>query len=1009
MKKAVSVRRGAGRSSVRLTSPSYESSLLNPIRAKRDRGDDDEEGEDESEMFRRRAEWWRRYHGDLSGVLSGNLRVQAIAHAEKLAARGLDNPDPGGARPKSGFELIQQRGKGKSIKIKGARGQNPRPRSSFGFASDAIEVRGPISLDAVVLKIALDAERLRNVEPATLRVFCFDATSGEWQLVPRSGACAEAGYAWAQLQRPGLYIAIGLPAGANALVAVLTIRSLMPRLRAAADEAERRRVLELSGELMSPARAGRTEAAAMDMAGLDVGARGLPEFDIFDDICPPTSPPWGMNVGRQIIERIRWNDLTVDVGGLFLYPDWISAGPQNVSGRIKSLAIHPIEGNGVLAGAADGGVWRTQDGGGTWFPLMGQELSMAIGAVARSGANLSVIYAATGEDTPGWGPSYPGVGVYKSINGGNSWTLCAPIGSDRCTRVLIHPANADIVYVAGDRGLHKSTDGGGSWTNLRNDHVSDAVMDPAYPDTIYAAVWDSGIFRTRDGGATWAGFNDGLPTGNGADWIKLAASEPAGDGSVTLVAKMGTDSGQLFTCRVHVPLVIQPRAPRRLPFQPGLLDFNTPWHMLPGTHEPASYNEWTDLVAIDPSRHNVIIAGGVGLQRSTNGGTTFSQVTGTHSDHHAMVFARSNNDLCYMACDGGVYRSVDDGASWTLRSRGLIATQLYSIGVSQTDPFLLGGATQDQGIIKTNGPADWTDTGAGNEGGFFIVDPLNSRNVYVTPWDGNLRRSTDGGTSWQTILTGITQTGTPPQAVTVHHLAVCPTDSNLLLCVGGNEVFRSTDQGNTWTSVLTFPRGGAATRVAWEGKNACYAANDAGLLFRSLQQGAANTWSQPYTDANRPPSGVITALEARFVTWDFVALRREATQLSERRIRSVARAGSIIGFPFRMDLVYIAYSWGGRVYKSTDGGAHWTNASGSGAGALPNIPINALVIDNHLSDTVYIATDIGVFRTRDGGANWEPFNDSLPRVVVSGLALRAKNNTLYVSTMGRGAYQRALS
>jgi photosystem II stability/assembly factor-like uncharacterized protein len=638
---------------------------------------------------------------------------------------------------------------------------------------------------------------------------------------------------------------------------------------------------------------------------------------------------------------------------------------------------------------------------------MEQELSMAIGAVARSGANLSVIYAATGEDTPGWGPSYPGVGVYKSIDGGNSWTLCAPINSDRCTRVLIHPTNANIVYAAGDGGLHKSTDGGGSWTNLRNDHVSDALMDPTYPDTIYAAVWNSGIFRTRDGGMTWEDFNDGLPTGVGADWIKLAASEPARDGSVTLVAKMGMDSGQLFTCRVHVPPVIEPRARRRGPFPPvWWLDMNTPWQMLPGTHEPAAYNEWTDLVAIDPSRHNVIIAGGIGLQRSTDGGQTFSTVTGTHSDHHAVVFARSNNDLCYMSCDGGVFRSVDDGASWTLRSTGLVATQLYSIGVSQTDPFLLGGATQDQGIIKTNGPADWTDTGAGNEGGFFIVDPLNSSNVYVTPWDGNLRRSTDGGSTWQTILTGITQVGSPPHAVTVHHLAICPTDSNLLLCVGGNEVFRSTDQGNTWTSVLTFPSGSAATRVAWERQTTCYAANDVGLVFRSVQQGQANTWSEPYTDANKPPSGVITALEARFVTWD---VEPSKALSSEDRFKRTAIAGGIVVFPFRMDLVYITYSWGGRVYKSTDGGSHWANASGSGAGALPNIPINALVIDSQLSDTVYVATDIGVFRTRDGGANWEPFNDSLPRVVVSGLALRAKNNTLYVSTMGRGAYQRALN
>jgi len=283
----------------------------------------------------------------------------------------------------------------------------------------------------------------------------------------------------------------------------------------------------------------------------------------------------------------------------------------------------------------------------------------------------------------------------------------------------------------------------------------------------------------------------------------------------------------------------------------------------------------------------------------------------------------------------------------------------------------------------------------------------NGNNVYVTPWDGNLRRSTDGGNHWQTILAGVTQTGTPPVAVTVHHLAVCPGNSSLLLCAGGGEVFRSTDQGNSWTSVLTFPSG-LVTRVAWETVNTCYAATSTGLVFRSTQQGSASTWSQPYSDANKPPGDVITALAARFITWDVIA-QSGAAQASKARGRTSASLGGIVAFPFRFDLVYIAYSYGGRVYKSTDGGAHWGNASGSGAGALPNIPISSLMIDLHLSDTVYIATDIGVFRTRDGGANWEPFSDGLPRVVVSDLALRATSNTLYCSTMGRGAYQRVLS
>lgn len=624
-----------------------------------------EEDEDETGIFLRRAEWWRQYHGDQSGIVSGELRLQAIRHAEKLAANGLDNPDPGGDAPKIGFELTGGRG---VAKAKASRGRNPRPRSSFGFASPAIDVRGPLDLGGSVLKIELDAQRMRKIEPATVRVFVLDETSREWQLVPRSGANGEAGYAWAHIERPGIYIAIGLRASSAALNAVLTLRALMPRMRAEPRKSDRRRLLKEASALLLPKNAGRKKAGAagngIDIAGLDIRSRGLPEFDILDEIHrPPREKHF------STISHLLWDDIRADLSGLLIngfLSEWFSVGPRNVSGRIKSLQIHPVEGNGVLAGAADGGVWRTQDGGGTW-------------------------------------------------------TLLAPISSNLCTRVLLHPANADILYVAGNGGLNKSTDGGASWMNVRTEHISDAVMDPISPDTIYAAVWNSGIFRTTDGGATWSDFNQGLPTGSAADWIKLAVSLRGVKGSTMLVAKMGTDSGEVFRRRIHGP-------PRFI---------SLAWEAVPGTHEPASYNEWTNLVAIDPARHNVIFAGGVGLQRSTDGGANFSQVTGTHSDHHALAFARLNNDVCYMATDGGVYRSVDNGASWTLRSTGLVATQLYSIGVSQTQPFLLGGSTQDQGIIRTNGPADWSDTGAGNEGGFFIVDPRNSNNVYVTQGAAN--------------------------------------------------------------------------------------------------------------------------------------------------------------------------------------------------------------------------------------------------------------------------------
>ena len=176
---------------------------------------------------------------------------------KSLFPTGLDNPDPGGARPKGELRAGPTSRKGQVKKDKRCAWTKSAAEVELRLCLRAIVVRGPISLGGLVLKITLNAERLRNVEPATLRVFCFDATSGEWQLVPRSGARAEAGYAWAHLQRPGLYITIGLPAGANALVTVLTFRALMPKLRAAADEAARRRVLELIGVLLSPGRAVR--------------------------------------------------------------------------------------------------------------------------------------------------------------------------------------------------------------------------------------------------------------------------------------------------------------------------------------------------------------------------------------------------------------------------------------------------------------------------------------------------------------------------------------------------------------------------------------------------------------------------------------------------------------------------------------------------------------------------------------------------------------------------------
>ena len=1048
-----------------------------------------EELEDEFEVFERRLEWFRELHTDRQGCLPPNGRRQAFDQAAKLGRVQLRDFDPGGLAPKRGVEIVSS----DRIKVQVRKGDNPRPKSSFGFAAQSVEVLTESDLRGTALKMTIDKELSEGIDPATIRIFRFEESVGEWHMVARSGASVNGDYAWARLHRPGLYVPIGLPRDPWLLRTIMVLDAYTPWLRAAREMDTLEGFLDPICQLIlcadmfekvrdDPALADRlglppfeggrigTNDICDRCLGLDVQLGGLPELDILHDLGTILWPP------------------------IFPWPSfcntWLSAGPRNFSGRIKSLVIHPTDGNIVYAGGADGGVWKTYDGGTTWYSVMQLELSMAVGALGISANSPNVLYAATGENVPGWGPSYPGIGVYKTTDGGGDWDLMAPIGSNRCSRVLVDPTDPNIVYIAGNGGLHKSTNGGASWTNVRSDFISDALMDPLSPNTIYAAAWNSGIYKSLDGGTTWTLLNNGIPTGVAADWIKLAMGLNGTDGTAFLIAKMGTDSGLMYKSN----------------------DAGTSWTSIPGTHQGVRYNEWTNMVAVDPNNQNVIFAGGVGVERSSNGGTSFTGIVGTHSDHHELVFSPTNSNICYMATDGGVYKSTDNGVTWTLNSQGLVSTQLYSIGVAQTSPFVMGGATQDQGILRSDGSPNWVDTGAGNEGGFFIVDPNNSNNIYVTPWSTNLRRSTDGGVSWTTILNGLAlidrawtvSTGTftdqtaainsdavgdvpipgstlnnalyvgstyqffrfdyvastlgaaglmaveywngsawapvpflnespagaknftaasgsfitwgapnpndwaqtavngvtrfwirfrvtnlyttspvltrgfIPPGFAVSHLAVKPGDSMLLLCTGVGQVFRSSNQGSKWDSVLNTYE--TTTRIAFSPSSpaVCYAATSSGRIYRSTGSGAPGTWSEPYAAANRPPMGGISAIA---VGWN------------------------------DPNLVLIAYGGFGiaHIFRSTDGGAHWSNASGVlPSDGLPDIPVSALVINQYNSEVLYIATDIGVFRTRDGGDSWEPFDDAMPRILITELILRKNTNTLYASTMGRGAYKRML-
>ncbi len=879
-------------------------------------GEDEREG---WEDFDRKREWFYENRGVGGDQSRTQLRLAALAEADQMR---LAPPPSWTAKLKDAFDLSE-----------GGKAEAATADAVEGMVAKPVAVT-PDKGAAPLLRVKLDKAVLKRVPADTVRMFHRDPAGGRWRLVAESGVDPDGRFAWARVRRAGLYAPIGAKAGATF--------------------------------------AGMVEDDGSDDADAEDGPQRQLAYELARE--RPLEPPEGLP---------DLDTEAMDAG--FKPPEvgWWKLGPRNINGRIKSLAIHPNNRNYLLAGAANGGVWRSLDGGASWNARWFNQLSMAIGAIAFAPSNPNRVYAATGEQTGGWGPAYGGAGVYRSNNAGQSWSLCDSGPVTRLSKVLIHPTNPDIVYVSGDGGIWKSTTGGmgvGNWVMKKGGTLSDALLDPDFPQTLYIAQENVGLFKSIDGGDNWnpcngtaGGASVVLPTGADAEWPKLAMGYRGNWKTKYIVAKMGEESGKLFYSTNGA----------------------TSWLRIPGTHQPVRYNEWCNMVSVHPTHSKKMLAASVRMSRTINR-FTWNETSGTHADHHQIVYDPVDPNIVYAATDGGVYRSTNGGKDWTLRSHGMVATQLYSIGVSQNGSVTIGCGTQDQGIIglTPGSDLDWFDYHAGNEGGFFVIDPSNNTTMYCCPWSHDLRRSTNFGGFWTDIRNGMTaeHDGATTDPAAVHHLAVRPDKSTSLIAGGtitkkdadGNVVFtktsiyRSLDQGDSWMSRKITD--GRVNRVAFapsDGKRS-YAATSTGFFYRAKK--TTYEWIQAHTNANKPSDDPITGIG---VSWT------------------------------NPDRVYVSLGdFGGRrVARSENAGSNWVDASGGVGAALPNIPINSIAVDARDDDIVYVATDIGVFRSLDAGASWQEFNDGwawqdMPRIVVTELVFRKIGSTLYASTIGRGVYRR---
>ena len=397
-------------------------------------------------------------------------------------------------------------------------------------------------------------------------------------------------------------------------------------------------------------------------------------------------------------------------------------GYGNVSGRITSIAVDPTNFDVVYASAATGGLWKSVNGGDTWTPLTDYLPRLASGSVAIDPTDPNTIYYGEGECNFS-GDSYPGGGIFKSTDGGQSWQQLSINTLNYTSRVIVAPSNHNIVYVGGYRDIYKSTDAGQDWVelNLTNGAVNGIAVNPTDANVIYAgkgSLWGGadtsyGVFKSTDGGSSWTKLNNGLPGSSYCGRVEIALSPSTPN--VLYVGIWGSDTSRVFRSS----------------------DGGSSWTPLSIGNYGGGQGWYNNCVSVSPQDPNSVFVGGIDFWHTTNGGTNWTNLTQSyaggyiHPDQHAIAFAPSNPNVIYIGNDGGVWKSTDGGRTFINCNSNLAITQFYRIAIDPENPLLTYGGTQDNGTLKNTQPSLQWDMIYGGDGGQVIVDPKNSNIILL--------------------------------------------------------------------------------------------------------------------------------------------------------------------------------------------------------------------------------------------------------------------------------------
>ncbi len=698
-----------------------------------------------------------------------------------------------------------------------------------------------------------------------------------------------------------------------------------------------------------------------------------------------------LQIDESIIKNLKWRNI----------------GPANMGGRIDDFAVVENKPYIFYVATASGGVWKTTNNGVTWEPIFDEQPVSSIGAIGVAPSDPNIVWVGTGEANNRQSSSW-GNGVYKSTDGGKTWKHMGLADTHHIGRIVIHPKNSDIVYVAAvghlwgpnkERGLFKTIDGGKTWKKIlyinEDTGCIDVAIDPESPDTLYAAMYQrrrtpfgfngggphSGLYKTTDGGETWVKLTDGLPKGDtGRIGIAIYRKNPN-----IVYAIIENKDGGVFRSE----------------------DRGLTWKKMSSTNpRPMYYSQ----IRIDPNNDLRIWVLGARMYYSEDGGKTFRTdwVTRIHGDHHALWINPNNSNHIILGSDGGIHISYDGGKTWDFINT-IPLGQFYEVGYDMRKPYYVYGGLQDNGTWA--GPSstkyttgitneDWYKVGGGD--GFYAqVDPTDHTIVYIESQNGNLLRYNLKTGQRRSIRPIPKKEGEEYRFNWNSPLLISPHDPKTIY-YGGNKLFISHDRGETWEETIDLTKQIDRDKLKIMGvplsDENILSKNDGVSSYGNITTISESPIRKGLIWVGTDDGNLQVSLDGG-KTWENVV----------KRIKGVPEytpVTRVIASRFSEGRAYVTFDGHTRddftpyVFVTEDYGKTWKSLRNN----LPDgVTINVIREHHRNPDLLFIGTEFGAYFTIDRGKKWVKFKN-LPTVPVDDIAIHPRENDLIFGTHGRSVW-----